>query len=247
MKVLGYVVLIPIGIFFGAVLLVAAVPIIIFFVVYNLYLKLIAKLRGDPKVTFKRLVDKEKIKDTQTLESAIKYFEMLTDTIAREGGAVIGVTKESTEDPEDFYNTDFVHRVLVYKRVVKSEYADVGIELKILEMTDDKGKVFYSSAYDDEDPELANVIWASISFKSDDKKSEFDVRLEFDDIGSYFCIGILMGGGWRNERTGQFWSHLSDKKIWVVRYNESGRDFGFRRVKSTGRVRMKWFDEKMSI
>lgn len=247
MKVLGYIVLIPIGIFFGAILLVAAVPIIIFFVLYNLYLKLIAKLRGDPKVALKRLVSKEKIKNTQTLESAIKYFEILTDTIASKGSATISATKESTEDPEDSYNADFAPRVLVYRRVIKSEFANVDTELKILEMTDDKGEVFYSSAYDDEDSELTNVIWATISHKSDGKKCEFDVRLEFDDIGSYFCIGILKGGGWYNEKTEQFWSHLSDKKIWVVRYNESGRDFGFRKAKSTGHVRMKWFDEKVSV
>lgn len=226
-------------------MIIAAIPFVIFFMFYNLYLKLFTILRNDPKVDFRKLVDKTKIKDTQTLGNAINYFETLTDTMAYESKATISATKKSVEDPDDDYDVEFNNKILIYKRVLESDFASVNISLKILEMIRDDGKVFYASANDDEDPELASVIIATIRFKPDDTDRKCAVRLGFDDVGAYFCIGILRGDGEYDQRTAQFWSHLTDKDVWIVKYDDDGRNFGLRKSRIAGRARERWFDERV--
>jgi hypothetical protein len=235
----------PIGIFFGAIMLIAAIPFVVFFMFYNLYLKLFTILRNDPKVAFEKLVDRAKIKDTQTLDGAINYFETLTDTIARESKATISTTKKSVEDPDDDYDVEFNNKILVYDRVITSKFATVRIDMKILEMTRDDGEIFYASANDDEDPELASIIIATIRFKSEDMNCKCTVGLEFDDVGAYFCIGILRGDGEYDQRTSQSWSHLTDKDVWIVKYDDDGRNFGLRKSRVAGRARERWFDEQV--
>lgn len=239
-KKIGMILLTPIWVVIGIVLLVVVVLTMTFFVLCRLYLKILERLRGDPKSTLTSLIEKS-VESSRTLENAIKYFEVLTDSIAQEGDATISRTKKSIEKPADGSNVD---KILVFERVLSSNFATIKTVLKVLETTDRKGEVLHISAFDGEDPQLASVIFANIAMASHMSDPEFDIEIRFDEIGAYFCIGVLQNGGWCNRKSGQFWSHLAGQEIWIVRYDKKGRTFGFRGSKVLGLAREKWFDKK---
>lgn len=243
-KVLLVVIFAPIGMFFGAILIVGMLPVLLFFCLYILYLKIFRELRGDPKNPFVLLIDKKEFDNTQELEGAIKYFEELTNAIAHKGGARASRVKESKMDYEG--EAEFINKLLTYERELTTKSASISIQLQILEMTSEDGDVFYVSPNNDEDTELISSIIGNIVLKSGTKDRSFNVRLEVDELASYFCIGVLQGGGWYNEKTKQFWSELLDYNIWLVRYNKNGKDFGLRKAKSLGKARENWFDQRVS-
>jgi hypothetical protein len=241
-KLLTIIFLAPIGVFFGVILIVGSLPIIAFFLAYQLYLKVIERLRGDPRVKLERLVAKDYVEHTQTLENALAYFEALVAEISKRSGASVGELKKAILDSDDDYDQYYNRKLLTYERVCTTPHAQVAIKLEVAELTDKDGEVSYAGFRDDEDPELAARIEAFVTLTTQPEVDPVYVQLEFDGMGTYFCIGLLQGEGRYNSNTGQLWSYLSEQEVWMVRYNPEGRDFGFRKSFLAGLAREKWFD-----
>jgi hypothetical protein len=242
-KVLLVVIFGPIGVIFGIFLLIISLPFIIFFGLSYLYLKLFRYIRHDPRVELPRLVTKKQVEHTQGLGDVLEYFELLTASIATHSGSVVGAFKKTTRNGEPDDDAFKATTLLSYKQSIESKHAKVSVGLNLVELERDDGEIFYIAQRNDEDPELGAYIEADVTLRS--LKSEpFHLNFDFDYEGVYFCIGLLNDGGWYNEKTGQLWSYLSNQKVWMVRYNDKGSEFGFRKSKGIGRARAMWHDSK---
>jgi hypothetical protein len=232
----------PIGVVIGLIVLIGVSPFIVFFGLSNLYLKLFRHIRHDPKVELPRLVTKKQVEHTQSLEEVLKYLELLTESMASHGGGVASELKKSTRngEPDD---ADFkAVTVVKFERSIESEHAKIVVELDLIELERHDGEIFHVAQRNDEDSQLGDYIEAEATLKGASTPESFHINLDFGYEGVYFCIGLLSGDGWYNDKTGQLWSHLSKQKVWMVRYNDKGDDFGFRKTKGKGVAREKWFD-----
>lgn len=243
-KVLLVIIFGPIGIIVGIFLLIVSIPFIIFFGLSYLYVNLFRYIRHDPKVELHRLVTKEQVEYTQTLEEVLKYLELLTVGIATHGQGVVGVLKKTTRDGEPDEDVFKAARLLFYEQSIESEYAKVVVKLNLAKLERHDGEIFYVAQRNDEDSELGDYIEAEATLKNTPRSEPFHLNLRFDYEGAYFCIGLLNGGGWYNKKTSQLWSRLPKQNVWMVRYNDKGTEFGFRKSKRLGRARAMWFDSR---
>jgi len=232
----------PIGVVSGIFLLVISLPFIIFFELGHLYSNLFRYIRHDPRVDLPRLVTKEQVEHTQGLDDALKYFELLTAGIATQSGGVVSALKKTTRSGDPDAEVFKKATLLFYKQSIESEHAKVAVNLDLVELERDDGEIFYVAQRDDEDLELGAYIEADVTLKKSLTSEPFHLNLDYK--GVYFCIGLLNGGGWYNEKTGQLWSYLSNQKVWMVRYDDKGTEFGFRKSKGVCRARAMWYDSK---
>jgi hypothetical protein len=222
---------------------IAMSPVMLWFFLSFVYEKIIRYLRRDPKVDFPKLA-RDKVEHTQSLENAIAHLEYLAETMAKKGNASVGDLIELTIEPETDYDRQLYGKCISYEKMLSSEYVDITLKLRLVEYATHEGEVAYASLEDDENPELASEIIANVGIKNYPSKDAFNVRVNFDEMGAYFCIGALQGGGWYNESVGQLWSYLKDQNVWMVRYSSDGKDFGLRKNKIQTKARRLWFDSK---
>lgn len=185
---------------FGIVLL----PLIIVGVLYvgswAFYEWIFKKIRRDPNTKLEKLavVPHDEVRE-YNVDWAKGYFEKLVNAIAEKSGRS---TPKYAEKVVPSGIQDIGGETIVLTKRITAKRAKANFVLEIERTTADTANATHFSAYEEDDTELAGNIRTQVVVDSlSDDAIEFLIR--YDQIGAYFCVGLLSGKGAYNSRTKQ--------------------------------------------
>lgn len=218
--------------FFGALLFLAFLPLIIPIVLFMLasgsYVALWSWVRHDPKrnIEIQDLVD-ETWHKVKTEAGFVKAFERFSDKLAHLSGAkqekIICEGFDILEHkPSKLDWTEFT-----ITQILKTKHAEVALSLVIGAYISEDGQLHVElPSSDDHDesswpPATARIIAPSLHVER-----HFTLR---SSQSVWAVIGLLRGEATYAQPSGQLWIRIPEHDVWMVQYKINGDDYGLRK------------------